>query len=419
MPAPRKPSPPKQSVRAARIVRAAQIPPVTQWEQPALFHADPDPELLRQATTAGAGDWTYLTDGIVFEHAKRFGWSNRQTNQVRRSLKMIQLIRPPGSTSIRASEVLRLRRYDTNTNQVSTLDVLAAAGLLADDRIPPIVGYYESKTSGLPPTIRNQLDIWFDVMRHGSKTPPRRKPRDDATIRILIQGIAPILYSWTETGITSLAQVTSRMVSETLPNEPPQRHWADRGLRSVFTIIKARRLVFTNPVRDLPNVGTRSTIPLPLNPATILDALNHPDPATALGVALVTFHGLTNNQTRTIQLTDIIDGHLTLSDGRSIPLADPVRSRLTTWLDYRTQKWPNTLNPHLFITIQTAPRLNPPGHQFPWKKAGLNPQSLRTDRILQEIHATGGDVRRICDLFGIGIEAASRYAATIGHPNIP
>ena len=98
-------------------------------------------------------------------------------------------------------------------------------------------------------------------------------------------------------------------------------------------------------------------------------------------------------------------------------MAEPVRVRLAAWLDYRAKKWPATINPHLFVTQQTAPRLSAPGHTFPWKKAGMNPRSLRTDRILQEIYATGGDVRRICDLFGLGIESATRYAATLGHPS--
>jgi len=415
LPAPRKPKRPKQSVRASRIVLDAEAVAATEWEQPTLFHIDPDPELLRQATTAGARDWTYLTDGIVFEHADRFGWSERQTNQVRRSLKMIQLIRPVGSTSIRASEVLRLRRYDSNTNQISTIDVLAAAGLLIDDRVPTIVNYFESKTAGLPQTMTDQLTVWFDIMRHGSTIPPRRKPRDDHTTRTLILGLAPLLHAWAETGIESLAQINARMVTQAMPDELSQRHWADRGLRSVFTILKARKLVFTNPMKELPTVSVRQTIPMPLDPAAIRAALNHPDPATALGVAIVAFHALTNGQTRAIHLTDIVDGRLSLPDGRSIPLAEPVKVRLAAWLDHRAARWPRTLNPHLFITQNTAPRLNPPGHTFPWKKAGVTPQSLRSDRILQEIYATGGDVRRICDLFGIGIEAALRYSATLGH----
>lgn len=48
-----------------------------------------------------------------------------------------------------------------------------------------------------------------------------------------------------------------------------------------------------------------------------------------------------------------------------------------------------------------------------WAKAKLKPQTRREDRILQEIHATGGDVRRICDLFGLGIDAALRYAGVM------
>jgi hypothetical protein len=43
---------------------------------------------------------------------------------------------------------------------------------------------------------------------------------------------------------------------------------------------------------------------------------------------------------------------------------------------------------------------------------------LREDRILQEIHTTGGDVRRICDLFGLSIETALRYALTLAHPDL-
>ncbi|MGI6877541.1 hypothetical protein [Microbacterium sp. gxy059] len=50
-----------------------------------------------------------------------------------------------------------------------------------------------------------------------------------------------------------------------------------------------------------------------------------------------------------------------------------------------------------------------PGHQFPWHTAGISAQALRNDRIIQEIQATGGDTRRIADLFGIGVDAAARY----------
>ena len=107
-----------------------------------------------------------------------------------------------------------------------------------------------------------------------------------------------------------------------------------------------------------------------------------------------------------LKLTDIVDTRLAL-DGRDIPLAAPVVVRLAAWLDHRTQTWPASINPHLFVGIRSAPRLGPVGKQFPWTKTDLRPQALREDRILQEIHATGGDIRQICDLFGLSVEAPS------------
>ncbi|MBG6191706.1 hypothetical protein IWX64_002673 [Arthrobacter sp. CAN_A212] len=46
------------------------------------------------------------------------------------------------------------------------------------------------------------------------------------------------------------------------------------------------------------------------------------------------------------------------------------------------------------------------------------PQALREDRILHEIHATGSDIRRICDLFGLSVEGATRYLNTVEHPDL-
>src|SRR3546814_15191167 len=97
--------------------------------------------------------------------------------------------------------------------------------------------------------MREQLDVWFQIMRHGSTTPPRRYPRHDQTIRTQLLGIAPILHTWAGAGITSLAQINTRMVNDALPDDLTQRHWADRGLRSVFLIPKARKLPSDAPPR--------------------------------------------------------------------------------------------------------------------------------------------------------------------------
>ncbi|MFC9854508.1 hypothetical protein [Streptomyces prasinus] len=113
----------------------------------------------------------------------------------------------------------------------------------------------------------------------------------------------------------------------------------------------------------------------------------------------------------------IRDGRLILQD-RTIPLAGPVLARLSAYLDHRTTTWPATVNPCLFVNRKTAPRATPANRNFPWITAQLKAQALREDRILQEIHATGGDVRRICDLFGLSITTALRYANTLGHSEL-
>jgi hypothetical protein len=45
-------------------------------------------------------------------------------------------------------------------------------------------------------------------------------------------------------------------------------------------------------------------------------------------------------------------------------------------------------------------------------------KDIRSDRILDEVRATGGDIRRICDLFGLTVADASRYTVTLEHPDL-
>ena len=45
---------------------------------------------------------------------------------------------------------------------------------------------------------------------------------------------------------------------------------------------------------------------------------------------------------------------------------------------------------------------------------GVSAQAVREDRILDEALATGGDIRRLCDLFGLTVGGAERYARVLG-----
>jgi hypothetical protein len=383
------------------------------WRQLPLFELDPDPELIKKRALAADSELTRYCNEIVREHAARHGWSKRQRHDVIRSLRLLQVLQDTPGAKINATDVLQLPRYDGNIR--STLDVLVAAGLLADDRIPPIERYFAGKTDGLPAQMKTQLEIWLEVMLNGSPSPPRQRSRDPETVRLHILGVAPIVHARAAAGHQSLAEITPEQLRAALPTSGARRNFAEFGLRSLFKVLKARKLIFADPTQGMPATPINNTLPLPLDSNAIRQALNSPGPSVALAVAMVAFHALTSLQLRQLTLTDIADGRLAL-DGRQIPLADPVRVRLRAWLDHRARTWPGSINPHLFISNRSAPRLVPVGRPFPWRRTSLRPQALREDRILQEIHTNGGDIRRICDLFGLSVEAAVRYATTLNHP---
>lgn len=399
--------------RPVRRTRQQVRPPT--WQQLRLLEVAPDPAIARErAMIADTGLAAHYRD-VVRDHAARHGWSKRQTNDVIRSLRILQVLQDTPTAKVNATDVLQLSRYDANVG--STLEVLAAAGLLIDDRVSNTERYFAGKTAQLPAPMRAQLDVWLAVMLDGSNTAPRRRPRDPQTTRIHILGVAPILHTWAKAGHQSLAEITPAHILAALPPSGSRRNFAEYGLRSLFTVLKARKLIFTNPTATMQPTPVNSNVPLPLDTEAVRRALNSPDAATALAVALVAYHALTAKQIQHLKLTDIIDARLAL-DGRDIPLATPVKTRLAAWLDHRAMTWPGSINPHLFVGIRSAPRLGPVGQQFPWTRTELRPQALREDRILQQIHANGGDIRQICDLFGLSVDAAQRYATTIAHPDL-
>ncbi|GAB2765604.1 hypothetical protein GCM10027090_39700 [Sinomonas soli] len=383
--------------------------------QAALFKMAPDPAAVAARVRAEDSELTRYCAAIVREHAERAGWSKRQRNDVTRSLRLLQALRAAPTAKVRATDVLQLRQYSGNI--ASTLDVLAAAGLLIEDRPSGLERYFAAKTATLPQPMKDQLEVWLQVLTEGSSQAPRQKPRTPQTIRAHILGIEPVVHGWAEAGLESFAEVTRAHVTAALAGTGGRRHIAGNGLKSLFTTLKGRRLIFADPTRGMKASPKAATIPLALDPAVVREELNSPDPVVALAVALVAFHALTGRQLRHLQLTDIRDGALVLAD-RDVPLAAPVRTRLAAWLDHRSRTWPGSANPHLLINRRTAPRLVPVGPQYPWTGITLAPRALREDRILHEIHATGGDIRLVCDLFGLSVEAATRYLDTVAHPDL-
>jgi integrase len=354
-------------------------------------------------------------DRVAVQCAAEHGWSSKTLKRARRGLEVVQCLQDTPGAQLTASEIAALEHVQLGARAVT--EICQAAGLWEDDRIPAVVVWFERQVAHLPEPMVHELREWLEVMVGGSRTPPRRRPRDQVTIRIQLRWALPALTAWARAGCDSLRQISRDQLLATLPPAGNPRSTIAAGLRSIFTVLRARRLIFTNPLRGLrigPHVGTAPT-PADLQP--IREALESPDPARALLAALAAFHGLAPGELRHLNIADIRGTRLHLSD-RTILLADPVRVRLSAYLRYRSRQWPNTANPHLFVNQRSALRTTAPGAQWLHQTLGLPARMLRDDRIVHEVHATGGDLRRISDLFGLSIRGARRYMAILDPPGL-
>jgi hypothetical protein len=350
-------------------------------------------------------------EAVCLEHGLPRGWTRNQTGAVSRALKLLLATQDTPGAPIRASAVRQLR--DIPLPVGPTLEVLAAAGFLDDDRTPAVHTWFERKVEILPEPMKAELRIWLGVMRHGSPTAPRRQPRSERTIRNDVYATLPALTAWA-TSHESLREITRDDVRNILPAGGTHRVQMLKGLRSIFRILRGRGWVFTDPTVHMRIGMPEPRVPVSLDVRTLRRTLTTDDPSAAACASLLIYHGLRPRQLRALRLVNLIDGRLRVDD-RTILLAPHARDVLKAYQEYRDRRWPVTSNPHLFVNHITAKGLNPTTGKWINDRLGTTAQALREDRILDEAHAAGGDIRRITDLFGLTVNAALRYTATVDH----
>lgn len=410
---------PEDHVRTAAPA-ALPLQPLT-TKQLLLFEMDRDLS-RRSYSVAGLAEradpaMAAALDEIVGRFSRTFGWNKSLTSVVRTGVRIVLGFQQDPTEPIRASEVAVLAGTEYPVTHV--LDVLAEAGLLLEDRTPTLAAWFARQLEGLPEPMTSELQQWFHVLLDGSATTPRRRPRSQITIRLYITWALPALRIWASQGHSSLREVTPGHIRNVLPGSGNPRSTQGVGLRSIFTVLKSRKVLFTNPISQIKTGSHERRQPLPLNPELLRDALDSPDPARAAVVALVAYHGLTSLELRLLKTTDLRDGRLHLPS-RAVLLAEPVLLRLASYLTFRNEQWPRTANPHLFLTQRSAPGLNPPGYRWLKLKVDVDggPGAVRVDRILDEVNATDGDIRQLMDLFGVSANTATRYAASRDNPEL-
>jgi hypothetical protein len=92
-----------------------------------------------------------------------------------------------------------------------------------------------------------------------------------------------------------------------------------------------------------------------------------------------------------------------------------VRQRLDAYLEHRHASWPTSTNPHLFIHMRSWSHHGPVWPSWIAQQLATSPQAIRRDRILDEAHATSGDIRQLVELFGLSIAGAIPYINAVSH----
>jgi hypothetical protein len=346
---------------------------------------------------------------IAEEHGAEFGWSRHHIDGVRGALRILLATQETPGAAIRASEIKDLGRLGYSLPAVSA--VLIDAGMFDDDREPAIVAWFQSQIIDLPEPMRSELTVWFDIMRNGSSIPPRRKPRHDGTTATQLRNALPSLRHWAQTH-QSLREITNDHIRAALPASGSPRALRLQAFRSIFRILKARQLVFTNPAARFKARNPDYAAPVAVDVDELRSAIADTNPARAAIAALLAYHAIRVMDLRLVRVTDLRDGRLHVND-HTVLLAAPVRECVAAYLEHRQRCWPNTANPHLFINQRSALYDTPVNTGWITKTLGMPANRVRRDRILDEAFATNGDLRQLTDLFGVSVATADRFATWV------
>jgi hypothetical protein len=266
----------------------------------------------------------------------------------------------------------------------------------------------------LPTPMIKELTTWVTSLTGDHSTHRRTRPHTRSTIDSYLRAVRPAVAQWARQ-YPSLRQVTDDDVDTHLePLRGSRRTHTAVALRSLFGTLKTHKLIFANPARRTrpgnfprrPVLGLDDTTRTRLLPG--LDRADH-----RLVVLLAAIHALSRADIAKLRLDDVTPhSHTIVIRGRPRPLDTLTHDNLLTWLHERQQRWPNTANPHLLITTQSALGLAPVSTAY-FRRLPIPVAELRADRLLAHARDTSGDVLALMHLFGLSSSGATRYCTDL------
>ena len=385
------------SLRAARVLRRQASAP-RRRPRPVLSPAD------RPLLQALAG------------YGQARGWAPGTARRARRAVMAVltsraDLGQPPW-------DIGALERFLNERRLVAlrAVEFLTDQGLARANPRAVLGTWLAARLAALPAPVADEVRTWAEALQgHG---PRAGRARQTSTIQGYLRVLEVPLASWSAR-YESLRQVTTDDLTTALaPLSGTTRLLTLSAMRSLFSTLKSRRVLFTNPAAPLTGPRIQPPPVLPLDDglhARLLGRLH--DPAERLTVLLAAVHALRPSDIRALTLdnADPAAGTLRLG-GRIRPLDRLTAEHLRAWLQARQARWPATANPHLLINQSTAGGTGPVHRgyiQTAVRRAGITARDLRAARLHDEALASGGDPLRLAHLFGISDPAAIRYCAEI------
>jgi hypothetical protein len=345
------------------------------------------------------------------------GWSRDSLRRIRRSLAVLLASQPPfTSTSPLDAAAVRQFLLERRLTALRVVEFLVDQGLATSNQHDGFDRWLARRLEPLPAQLCGEVQAWIELLR--GRAPRAARPRKAATIQGYLRALEPALADWS-TRYQSLRQVTRDDITDQLAScTGPTRLLLLAVMRSLFKTLKTRRVLFTNPTAGLELHRQPPPPALGLDPgrrASLLDQLDRPD--ARLVVLLAGVHALRPHQIRVLALDDVDLAAGTLrTGGRSRRLDALTLGVLRAWLERRRARWPASANPYLLVNQSTAGGLTPVTRSYiqqVFGRLGLTAEKLRVDRLLAEVHDSGGDPLKLTRLFGLSDTTAIRYGAEL------
>lgn len=381
------------------------------WTEPSLFEIHRDLSGVSSLAPLLDPELATALSSRAIRIAELRGWPSRTLGSMRRGIRILCTVHRPGEV-IRASTITQLTHTAVPANHV--LEVFEHLEIFLDDRPDSLDAWCETHFTSLAPDIRAEPDIWINILRHGTS------PQTTGQIHDHHQpGEHPAVPYRVRGKVHNTASGHPRRRHRMARPPSPSRINDASALRGLFRTLKAERLVFANPTRDVR--GGKLPVSIPLSPTSdevesVAQAALQ-EPALLVVVALSGIHALPAHRIRSLLLEEVdLPGRRLDPEDLDRPLDAYTAEAITDCLDYRRRRWPNSANPHLLISRATATTTAAVGMFWMDKLVKQLPVSvdrLRQDRILEEALANGADPLHLAHVFSLAAKTSLRYTSAV------